>query len=219
MFITLGEVLNASDVEELSLTAEQLAFVDGKATAGWSAREVKQNRQASGGALLDSLRLRVETALRNNLTFQMAVRPKHFSPILFAKYSGGEAYGLHVDDAIMSGSRADVAFTVFLAPPDSYDGGALILDTAAGEEAIKLPAGSAFVYPATTLHRVEPVMGGERFVAVGWVRSYIRSAEQRELLFDLDRARRTIFARDGNSPEFNLLSKSTANLIRMWADD
>jgi PKHD-type hydroxylase len=38
-------------------------------------------------------------------------------------------------------------------------------------------------------------------------------------LFDLDSARRQIFAHDGKSVEFDLISKSLANLLRMWAED
>ena len=37
--------------------------------------------------------------------------------------------------------------------------------------------------------------------------------------FLLDTARGTIFARDGKTAEFDLISKSLANLLRMWADD
>ncbi len=112
-----------------------------------------------------------------------------------------------------------MSFTLFLSDPADYDGGELVIETSGGEEAVKLPAGSLFLYPATHLHRVEPVTRGERLVCVGWARSYLRSAEQRELLFDLDRTRRALFAKDGKTEAFDVLSKSLANLLRMWADD
>ena len=60
---------------------------------------------------------------------------------------------------------------------------------------------------------------GTRLAAVGWARSFVRDPAQRELLFDLDTARRQLFAREGKSTEFDLISKSFANLLRMWADD
>jgi PKHD-type hydroxylase len=128
-------------------------------------------------------------------------------------------YGTHVDDALMHGMRTDVSFTLFLSDPEDYDGGELIIDTAAGEDAVKLPAGSLVAYPTTQLHRVAEVSRGERWAAVGWARSFVRDAGRRELLFDLDTARRQLFARDGKSAEFDLLSKSAANLLRMWAED
>ena len=108
-------------------------------------------------------------------------------------------YGVHVDDALMAGMRTDIAFTLFLDAPDTYDGGELVIESAAGDDAIKLPAGAMIVYPATTLHRVAMVTRGQRHVVAGWARSFVRDAAQREILFDLDTARRTIFARDGKS--------------------
>jgi PKHD-type hydroxylase len=74
--------------------------------------------------------------------------------------------------------RSDVSFTLFLADPDSYDGGELVIEQSADEQAFKLEAGSMILYPTTTLHRVEPVTRGTRVVAFGWVRSFVRSAER-----------------------------------------
>jgi PKHD-type hydroxylase len=138
---------------------------------------------------------------------------------MFSRYDPGMRYGAHVDDAIMHGMRADVAFTLFVSDQQSYDGGELVLDTAAGEDAIKLPAGALVAYPATSLHRVAEVTRGTRLAAVGWARSFVRDPAQRELLFDLDTARRKLFAQQGSTAEFDLLSKSLANLMRMWAED
>ncbi len=128
-------------------------------------------------------------------------------------------YGSHVDDALMNGMRTDVAFTLFLSDPDSYAGGELVIESAAGEDAIKLPPGALVAYPATSLHRVNEVTHGVRLAAVGWAKSLIRDAARRELLFDLDTARRRMFAQSGKSAEFDLISKSFANLLRMWAED
>lgn len=219
MYLTIADVMAPADVAALRDALDALPFVDGKATAGWSASLVKQNRQAAPGGGLAALQEHVAAALRAHPVFALAVRPKRLTPLVFARYGGGETYGSHVDDALMSGMRTDVAFTLFLAPPESYDGGELVIETSAGEEAIKLPAGSLYAYPATTLHRVEPVTRGERLVCIGWARSHLRAAAQRELLFDLDTARRTLFAREGKTEEFDLLSKCAANLLRMWAED
>src|SRR5215468_4853765 len=114
---------------------------------------------------------------------------------------------------------ADVAFTLFLCDPASYDGGELTIESAAGEETFKLDAGALIAYPATSLHRVADVTRGARLAAVGWARSFIRDPARRELLFDLDTARRQLFARAGKSAEFDLISKSFANLMRMWVED
>ena len=147
------------------------------------------------------------------------MRPKALSPLLFSRYEKGMHYGSHVDDALMDGMRTDVSFTLFLSDPKSYDGGELVIESASGEETFKLAAGSLVAYPATSLHRVGDVTRGTRLAAVGWARSFIRDAARRELLFDLDTARRQMFAREGKSAEFDLVSKSLANLMRMWAED
>lgn len=220
MQIVIQDVLSAAEVTRAHKALAKGKFVDGRETAGWAARGVKQNQQASAlDASLDPIRKLVADRIRDNTLFAMAVRAKQLSPILFSRYRGEMHYGAHVDDALMQGMRVDVSFTLFLADPESYDGGELVIESAAGEESYKLAPGAMIAYPATTLHRVEQVTRGERIAAVGWARSFIRDPARRELLFDLDTARRALFQREGKSAEFDLMSKSLANLVRMWVDD
>lgn len=216
-------VANVLSPEMVATMVERLTagrFQHGSATAGWHARMVKDNDQlrADDPAHAD-LRAQVEQAVRAHPVTAMATRPRRFGPILFSSTAGGQHYGSHVDDALMGGVRTDVSFTLFLADPDSYQGGELVMETAAGEVAFKLPAGAGLFYPSTTLHRVTPVTAGRRLVAAGWIRSFIRDAAERELLFDLDTARQGMFNRDGKTAEFDLLSKCLSNLIRKWAED
>jgi PKHD-type hydroxylase len=219
MLLSIADILSAVDLEEVRAGLATATFVDGKATAGWSARLVKRNLQASRGPDLECIRRLVDTRLREHAVFALAVRPKTILGPMFSRYEPGHAYGTHVDDALMGGIRTDVSFTLFLADPVSYDGGELVIETASGEEAFKLPAGSAVAYPSSTLHRVMPVTRGARLAAVGWVRSFVRDPARRELLFDLETARRRLFDRGGKSLESDLLAKCTANLVRMWCDD
>lgn len=107
---------------------------------------------------------------------------------MFSRYEQGMAYGNHVDNSIMRGVRTDVSVTLFLSDPDQYGGGQLVIDSPAGEQEIKLAVGCAVTYPTTPLHRVAPVLSGERLAAVTWVRSFVRDAAKREMLFDLDTA-------------------------------
>ena len=220
MQIIIGNVLSANEVQTAVAALECARFVDGRATAGYAARTVKHNQQADGTdrSLATVRQLLAERILANEM-FQIAARPQALSPLLLSRYEQGMSYGSHVDDALMDGMRTDVAFTLFLSDPESYDGGELSIESAAGEDAIKLPAGSLVAYPATSLHRVNEVKRGVRLAAAGWAKSLIRDAARRELLFDLDTARRQLFAREGKSAEFDLVSKSFANLLRMWVDD
>ena len=220
MQIIIGNVLSAGEVKTAVAALERARFVDGRATAGFAARTVKNNQQADGTdrSLATIRQLLAERILANEM-FQIAARPQALSPLLFSRYEPGMSYGSHVDDALMDGMRTDVAFTLFLSDPESYDGGELVIESAAGEDAVKLAAGSLVAYPATSLHRVNEVTRGVRLAASGGRSSLIRDAARRELLFDLDTARRQLFAREGKSAEFDLVSKSFANLLRMWVDD
>lgn len=223
MILCIGNVLNEGQLQALRQVLGQASFRNGKDTAGWHARLVKNNEQAdSRDKQVTALRQTVGNALENNPVFQMSARPLRSTPVMFSRYRIGMTYGNHVDDPVMGSGpdklRTDLSFTLFLSDPDSYEGGELVTDTSAGESSYKLPAGALVLYPSSTLHRVEPVSSGERLVAVGWIQSTIRDPGHREILFDIDTARRQLFDRDGKSREFDLLSKSLSNLQRMWAE-
>ncbi len=222
MIFSINDILNSETLDEITSTLNEAEFVDGKLTAGWHAKLVKNNRQlkaeTSQNELLSEI---IKTAFSRNTLFQTAIRPKTIHSILFSCYEKGMSYDRHVDNALMGSHRvyrSDVSFTLFLNSPDDYTGGELIIEGMQDETSYKLTAGSAIFYPSTTLHRVNPIERGKRLVAVGWVQSFIRDTEDRELLFDLETARRVIFAKEGKTAEFDLISKSIANLLRKWAE-
>jgi PKHD-type hydroxylase len=220
MYYAIADVLDADGLREAREVLSGAKFVDGKVTAGWHARLVKNNLQASAkDARVAALRETVAQKIRENAVFKLIVRPKALTPLILSRYEPGMEYGSHVDDALMNGMRTDVSFTLFLSDPDSYAGGELVIEGPDGESDVKLPAGSLVAYPSTTLHRVAPVTEGARLAAVGWARSFIRDAARRELLLDLDTARQSLFARYGKTAEFDLISKTSANLMRLWAED
>lgn len=221
MFIFIDDVLDAAMLSSVRTAAAALSFRDGRATAGWHARTVKANRQAAPSAALKSVQRQLTDALDAHEIVRAAALPARIAPPLVSRYGPGEAYGPHVDDAVMGAPplRSDVSLTLFLSDPQDYDGGELVAESASGEEAVKLPAGAAAMYASTTLHRVAPVTRGERLVAVTWIQSLVRDPGARAILFDLDRARRAAFAADGpDSPVFPLLAKTYANLLRRWAE-
>jgi PKHD-type hydroxylase len=219
MLLVINDILSGDDVAKLTDKLSALRFVDGAVTAGWHAKLVKNNLQADRQQPeYLPLNKAVTDAILRNGTFRIAARPRHMTPLLFSRYRDAMEYGTHVDDPVMYGLRSDVSFTLFLADPASYEGGELVMETTAGEQAFKPKAGSMFIYPSTTLHRVTPVTKGERVAAVGWCQSYVRDAAKREILYDLDIARRGIFEKDKKSREFDVISRCHANLMRMWAD-
>lgn len=221
MILCIADLLAEDLVSDLASTLDAASFEDGRATAGWHARLVKRNEQAAGADALQAAARAVETALGENALFRMAALPRRVRPVMFSRYRPGMDYGSHLDDAMMGGDdpvRTDISVTVFLSDPASYEGGELVIETSGGEDAYKLAAGSVILYPAGTLHRVEPVRAGERRAAVTWVQSLVRDPGRREILFDLDTARRELFEREEKSAVFDLISKSYANLLRRWAE-
>ena len=219
MRIAIADILSPEDLQHMRQTLAGAVFEDGRATAGWAVAAVKHNAQAVADPAIEALTRVAVRKLEGNAVFQLAARPSRIIRAMFSRYRTGDSYGTHVDNALMDGQRTDLSFTLFLSDPELYSGGELVLEGASGEDAIKLEAGTVFVYPSTTLHRVEPVTQGERLALIGWVRSAVREESQRDLLFDLDTARQLLFRRDGKSTEFDLLSKCCANLLRMWIND
>jgi PKHD-type hydroxylase len=221
MLVHIPNVLDPATLADVLSLTQALDWGPGVATAGWHARDVKSNTQALASPVLERVRTTITAALEKNDIIRSMALPRRFFPPLISKTGAGEGYGTHVDDALIGGSlglRSDISVTVFLSDPATYDGGELIVESLAGEEAAKASAGDAVIYPSTTLHRVAPVTRGERLVAVTWIESRVRDAACREILFDLDRARRTIFQREGKSPTFDLVTKSYSNLLRRWAE-
>jgi PKHD-type hydroxylase len=221
MILCIGEILTSAELETIISKLETAEFIDGKATAGWHARLVKRNTQLpKESPALTSVREIIHAALDRHTLFQMAVRPKVIRPMTISRYAVSMAYGTHVDNALMHDPlmRSDISMTLFLSDPATYEGGELVIEGSQGEESFKLPAGAAVIYPSSTLHRVEEVRRGIRLAAVTWIQSLVRDPQQREILFDLDTVRQSLFQASGKTAEFDLLSKSCANLLRQWME-
>ena len=211
------QLLDSNELEILrkNLAKEKLFWEDGKQTAGKHAAEVKNNLQLKRDTALSRKfsQLIIKKILSNELIKSFAL-PKKIHGTIFTKSTKGMKYGRHVDNAFMSSGRADLSFTVFLNYKDDYEGGALSIESFNLEEKFKLDAGEIIIYPSTYLHSVEEVNNGERLVFVGWIESYVKSIEEREYLFDLDAAARSILAKYGRSEEVDLIFKSYSNLLR-----
>lgn len=222
MFLPIPKVLKDAELRQIRDKLVEASFADGAETAGRQAKRVKQNQQvARGSPLARELGKVVLEALRKNATFISATLPCRLTEPMFNRYAGGMRYGSHVDNAVMyqpQPLRTDISVTVFLSAPEEYDGGELLIDDLAVRQKVKLPAGSAIVYPATTLHRVEPVTRGERLGAIIWIQSLVRDQEQRRILFDLDRVTQALTKRNADAPEVAILSASYHNLLRLWAE-
>jgi PKHD-type hydroxylase len=222
MLVKIPDLLIPLQLEAVCSILRQNQFVDGKLSAGKNARLEKNNQELAASkndyAALNNVVM--TTLVRHPSYLQTAMPVKICAPI-YARYTTGMAYGGHIDDPIMgpvdSRYRSDISISVFLNGPEEYDGGELCIETPQGSIEIKLPAGHAVLYPSTSYHSVNEVTSGERLVAVCWVQSYIRRADQREILVQLDRAREAL-ADDVNSLAYQQVNLGYANLYRMWAE-
>ncbi len=223
MLVEIKGLLQPAQLNKIDEILARSTFVDGRLTAGKAARRVKNNEELKGEPQQMELLIRILTsALGHNATFRSAVLPYRMADPIFARYQPGMTYGDHVDDPLMGLSgqrfRSDVSMTVFLREPESYEGGELVVRTTFGERRVKLSAGSAVIYPSSSLHHVAEVTRGERLVALAWIQSYVRDPAQRELLYELDLAREHLLEQAPGEPTTGLVDKSYANLLRMWSD-
>jgi PKHD-type hydroxylase len=226
MMIAIPDLLSAAEVEQVRAIILAGEWVDGNVTSGPQAALAKNNMQLAeeseaagqaGRIILD--------ALGKAPLFIAAALPLKIFPPLFNRYSGGQAFGIHIDNAvrIRRGSefriRSDLSATLFLADPDSYEGGELLVEDHLGAHRVKLPAGHMLLYPASSLHRVEPVTSGERVASFFWIQSMVRDDGARSLLFDLDSAVQALAADRGqDDPAIIRLTGIYHNLLRRWAD-
>jgi PKHD-type hydroxylase len=229
MLIQIPDVLTPAQVARGRALLDAADWIDGKVTAGYQSAKAKDNMQLlEGSPVAVELGNMIVTALGQNPTFVSAALPLRIFPPLFNRYSGGQSFGTHVDNAIrqVPGTphriRTDLSATLFFAGPDEYDGGELCVEDAYGVQRVKLPAGHMILYPATSLHHVTPVTRGARICSFFWLQSMIRDDQRRSLLFDLDLAIQRL-SRD--LPENISAQQSSVqltgvyhNLLRQWAE-
>lgn len=225
MLLHIPNVLTPEELKQLQTLMGKAEWVDGKITAGTQSAQVKRNMQLpEESPSAEAARKIVLQALSRNALFFSAALPKKIYPPLFNQYREGMDFGAHIDNSVrthaLTGNhvRTDISSTLFIAPPESYEGGELIIEDTYGVQSVKLPAGDMVVYPGTSLHHVTPVKKGARIACFFWTQSMIRDDAQRTLLFDMDAAISTLRQEHGDSAAVIRLTGNYHNLIRMWAD-
>jgi PKHD-type hydroxylase len=226
MLLHIPQVLTPDELREAQVMLAKSHWLPGEATAGKQAMQTKNNEQlAQHDEATRALQNIVMTALDRHPMFFSAALPKRIYPPMFNRYGGmRNTYGNHVDNAIRYSAQAgqrvrtDVSCTLFLAAPEDYEGGELVIEDTFGDQRVKLPAGDLVLYPGTSVHRVEPVTRGHRLASFFWVESMVRSDEQRRLLFDMDMHLMRLRDQHGESGPAIGLTGTYHNLLRMWAD-
>ena len=230
MILHLPGVIGSREIARIEQALEGAPFVDGRQTVGRVVRDIKNNLELDKDSPARRELSRMLTdALLANADFRDGALPCSMSAFLFSRYRPGMTYGDHIDDPIMGDERgepfrSDLSVTVFLNPPDAYEGGELVIDSDSTPQEVKLPAGDAVVYPTTSIHRVEPVTRGERRVAVAWIQSMVRDPARRQMAFDMLQVLDCLGRQERGEPPpegvdaYRLLQKCRANLVRMWAE-
>ncbi|MGV3660253.1 MAG: Fe2+-dependent dioxygenase [Prosthecobacter sp.] len=229
MLITIPDVLTPEQVAHARRLFDAAEWVDGKGTTGYQAAKTKDNMQLPDSSpAAREVGDMILQALGKGPLFMAAALPLRILPPMFNRYSGGQSFGTHVDNAIrqVPGTplriRTDLSATLFFAAPDEYDGGELCVEDLYGIKKVKLPPGHMVLYPSTSLHHVTPVTRGTRLCSFFWLQSMIRDNGQRSLLFDLD----VSIQRLGGQLAGNPVAEQTAvqltgvyhNLLRQWAE-
>ncbi|MDB5654480.1 MAG: 2OG-Fe(II) oxygenase superfamily:Prolyl 4-hydroxylase, alpha subunit [Tardiphaga sp.] len=228
MLIVIPDVLSKSEVADFRRIMDAADWEDGRSTAGAQSAMVKRNEQLPPDSEVGrALGRRIISALTSNPRFIAAAVPLQIFPPLFNRYAAadGHHFGVHVDNAVRGDHltgiriRTDLSVTLFLAEPEEYEGGELVVEDNYGSHEVKLPAGHAVLYPSSSLHLVTPVTSGIRVGSFFWIQSMIRDAHARSMIFDLDSAIQNLVERIGrDDPETVKLTGIYHNLIRYWAE-
>jgi len=225
MLLQIPEVLTAEQMAACRKLLETDNWIDGRTTAGHQSARAKNNLQLpEDHEYAKQLGDTILAALERNPLFMAAALPLKVFPPLFNRYQHGQSFGNHVDNAIrqVTGTphrvRTDLSATLFFSDPEEYDGGELIVEDTYGVHSVKLPAGHMILYPASSLHRVQPVTRGARLASFFWIQSMVRDDGERTILFDLDVAIQRLITDVPNHPSIVELTSLYHNLLRRWAD-
>lgn len=225
MLLTIPDLLTREQVDQVRQKLPSAEWVDGRVTAGHQSLLAKDNMQIpEGNPIAQEVGELILQTLGQNPLFISAALPMKVFPPLFNRYSGGQSFGTHIDNAIrhVKGTshrvRSDLSATLFFSNPDEYDGGELIVEDTYGIHSVKLPAGHMVLYPSSSLHNVRPVTRGTRVSSFFWIQSMIRDDGARTLLFDLDNVTQRVSAEQPNSPSAVKLTGIYHNLLRRWAE-
>lgn len=219
--VHIPQLLTATELIAIDALIASANFVDGKLTATLAAKDVKNNLQIEpGNESLAGIQKIISEALAQSPLFNIAALPKTVLPFLVSKYSSGKYYGWHVDSPMMGNPpvRTDLAMTIFLSDPATYEGGELMIQSDTGTSNFKPSKGDAVLYPCQYLHCVNEIKSGERVAAVTWIQSNVKDPGQRQILFQLNQVHAAMFQQAPNAPATNLLLQTHSNLFRMWAD-
>jgi PKHD-type hydroxylase len=225
MLAHVPAALGKADVAKVRHALRDAVWESGASTGGASKTAKCNSQLAPDSELSRTLGARVSSALLGSPAFIAAAIPLRIFPPVFERFSVGDRYDPHVDNAVrgdaMTGARirVDLAASLLLSDPDEYEGGHLIVEDIFGSRTFKPQAGDLVLFSAGSLNMVTPVTRGERLGSFVWLQSMIQSDEARDLVCELDSAIQDLSPRLGNDdPDMRKLATVYHNLIRVWGE-
>jgi PKHD-type hydroxylase len=225
MLVHVPAVFEPSEINQIREALERAEWLDGKLTAGYQSALAKHNLQlAEDDPLARQISEAMLQRLWQNPLFMSAALPHKVFPPLFNRYSPGNGFGYHIDNAIRQVRnsaervRTDLSATLFFSDPVDYDGGELVIQDTYGTQRVKFAAGDMVLYPASSLHKVEPVTRGTRLASFFWIQSLVREDSQRAMLFEMDQAIQQLTLDTPGHPALLHLTGTYHNLLRRWAE-
>jgi PKHD-type hydroxylase len=223
MLVHLKSILTAEQVAACRAALDGARWLDGRVSAGFAAAGVKHNAEADlTDATVRQWSETIRRALGAHPGFVAFALPARICPPSFNRYSGGQTYGEHNDAALLEFGgtwvRNDLAATLFLSPPNEYDGGELLIHDTFGPQSVKLPAGDMVLYPASSQHEVRPVTRGTRVASYFWIQSLVRDDAHRRMLHGLDASIQQVRQDSPGTAVAAQLLALYHNLLRLWAD-
>ncbi|MEM9495793.1 MAG: Fe2+-dependent dioxygenase [Pseudomonadota bacterium] len=219
IFIEVQNLLNPAELAEVRRLAAEATFVDGRITNPHNTTKNNTQIDYADSAFQKSSKILGDALFRCE-EFRNFSLFRRVAPPLLCRYASTMAYGVHSDAPFIpmqpTPLRSDVSCTIFISDPQTYDGGALTIHLGSKPVEIKGAAGSAVIYPSTTLHEVAPVTRGERLVAITFIESMISDERKRNLLYTLNE----VSALEGFniSPENRMRLEHVRNCLnRMWS--
>jgi PKHD-type hydroxylase len=219
MFLEIKSLLNPHEVARLEALSRELKFVDGRVSNPANTAKINLQADMTDGKFSESVQI-IGAAYSRSRVFKDFAFVKRMAPPLLCRYEPGMKYGAHADapyvvvqDGVL---RSDIASTVFISDPATYEGGELVVHLGTQPILFKGNRGDAVVYPSTMLHEVRPVLSGTRLVSITFIESLIADEYQRTQLHELNE----IAALEGLNMRWESrvrLEVVRSNLMRMWS--
>lgn len=223
MMYHIPAVLSSQEVDDFIAQLQQAEWVDGRVTTGDLGAQVKNNQQVDTHSnLYGELQGNVLAALNRSSLFLPPRCRKRFPARCLIVISRAKLM-VSTSTARYAARRREAGCAPIFPPrsfkpPESYEGGELVVNDTYGQHSVKLPAGDLVLYPSSSLHCVTPVTSGVRVASFLWVQSMIRDDKRRSMLFELDGNIQKLKSRHGESDEVLSLLNLYHNLLREWSE-